>query len=292
MSMWWRVAVVWLACIVPALAHDAVQRGAYLVHAGGCVSCHTEPGGAPFAGGRALGTPFGTFFSPNITPDAETGIGRWTDAQFQRALRQGRRPDGASYFPVFPYPSFTNITDADALAIKAYLFSLPPVRQENRAHDVAFPFSWRLLQTGWRLLFFREGPFRADASRDAVYNRGAYLVTALGHCGECHTPRNVLGAMKPSLALAGTRDGPDGQAVPNITPDRTTGIGDWDGADIVTLLKTGRTPEQSAVKGAMREVVQDGLKMLSDADLQAIAVYLLAQKSIASVTTSEARQSP
>ncbi len=216
--------------------------------------------------------------APNITPDAETGIGRWTDAQFLRALRQGRRPDGASYFPVFPYPSFTNITDADALAIKAYLFSLPPVRRENRAHDVAFPFSWRFLQTGWRLLFFREGPFHADASRDAVYNRGAYLVTALGHCGECHTPRNVLGAVKPSLALAGTRDGPDGQAVPNITPDRTSGIGDWDGADIVTLLRTGRTPEQSAVKGAMREVVQDGLKMLSDADLQAIAVYLLAQK--------------
>jgi mono/diheme cytochrome c family protein len=292
MSMWWRVAVAWLACIVPAAAQDAVQRGEYLVHAGGCVSCHTVPGGAPFAGGRALATPFGTFYTPNITPDAETGIGRWTDAQFLRALRQGRRPDGASYFPVFPYPSFTNITDADALAIKTYLFSLPPVRRENRAHDVAFPFSWRFLQTGWRLLFFREGPFQPDASRDAVYIRGAYLVTALGHCGECHTPRNLLGAVKPSLALAGTRDGPDGQAVPNITPDRTTGIGDWDGADIVTLLKTGRTPEQSAVKGAMREVVQDGLKMLSDADLQAIAVYLLAQKSIASVTTSEARQSP
>ena len=289
--MWWRIAIAWLACIVPAVAQDAVQRGAYLVHAGGCASCHTMPGGARFAGGRALETPFGTFYSPNITPDAETGIGRWTDAQFQHALREGRRPDGASYFPVFPYPSFTSITDADALAIKAYLFSLPPVRQANRAHDVAFPFSWRFLQTAWRLLFFREGPFRADPSRDGVYNRGAYLVTALGHCGECHTPRNVLGAVKPSLALAGTRDGPDGQTVPNITPDRTSGIGDWDAADIVTLLKTGRTPEQSVVKGAMREVVQDGLKMLSDADLQAIAAYLLAQQPTASVAGSAARPS-
>jgi mono/diheme cytochrome c family protein len=279
----WRVLVVWLACIAPATAQEAAQRGEYLVHAGGCVSCHTAPGGLPFAGGRALMTPFGTFYSPNITPDAETGIGRWTDAQFLRALREGRRPDGASYFPVFPYPSFTNITDADALAIKAYLFSLQPARQANRAHDVALPFSWRFLQTGWRMLFFREGPFRADPSRDAGYNRGAYLVTALAHCGECHTPRNILGAVKPSLTLAGTRDGPDGQAVPNITPDRATGIGDWGSDDIVTLLKTGRTPEESALKGAMREAVQDGLKFLTDADLQAIATYLQAQKPIASV---------
>jgi mono/diheme cytochrome c family protein len=276
----WRVVVLWLLCVGPAAAQDAVQRGEYLVHAGGCVSCHTAPGGMPFAGGRALATPFGTFYSPNITPDADTGIGRWTEAQFLQALRQGRRPDGASYFPVFPYPSFTNITDADALAIKAYLFSVSPVRQVNHTHDVALPFSWRFLQTGWRLLFFREGPFRADPSHDAAYNRGAYLVTALAHCGECHTPRNMLGAVKPSLALAGTSDGPDGQTVPNITPDRTTGIGDWDREDIVTLLKTGRTPEQSAVKGAMREAVLDGLRFLTDADRQAIATYLLAQTPV------------
>ncbi len=270
----WRVLVMWLACIGPAAAQDAVQRGEYLVHAGGCASCHTAAGGLPFAGGRALTTPFGTFYSPNITPDPETGIGRWTDAQFLRALREGRRPDGASYFPVFPYPSFTNIGNADVLAIKAYLFSLTPARQTNRAHDVALPFSWHFLQIGWRLLFFREGPYLADPSHDATYNRGAYLVTALAHCGECHTPRNMLGAVKPTLALAGTHDGPDGQTVPNITPDRKTGIGDWGSDDIVTLLKTGRTPEESAVKGAMREAVQDGLRFLTDADLQAIATYL------------------
>jgi len=147
---------------IPAVAEeDAVSRGEYLVRAGGCFSCHTVAGGEKLAGGRPLATPFGTFYSPNITPDPETGIGRWTDAQFLRALREGVRPDGANYFPVFPYPSFTGITDGDALAIKAYLFSLPPVHRENRPHDVAFPFSWRFLQTGWKLLFFTPGPFQA-----------------------------------------------------------------------------------------------------------------------------------
>jgi mono/diheme cytochrome c family protein len=257
-----------------------VARGSYLVHAGGCVSCHTAPGGTPFAGGRPLATPFGTFYTPNITPDADTGIGRWTDTQFLKALRQGVRPDGANYFPVFPYPSFTNINDADALSIKAYLFSLPPVRQENRSQDVTFPFSWRLLQLGWKSLFFRPGPFHVDPSHDATYNRGAYLVTALAHCGECHTPRNMLGAVKSSLALSGTPDGPDGQPVPNITPDLMTGIGKWESEDIVRLLKTGRTPEDTTVKGAMREAVQDGLKFLTDADREAIAAYLLSQKPI------------
>jgi mono/diheme cytochrome c family protein len=273
--------LVWLICSGPAVAQDAVQRGEYLVHVAGCVSCHTVPGGTPFAGGRALATPFGTFYSPNITPDVGTGIGGWTDAQFLRALRDGKRPDGANYFPVFPYPTFTNITDTDALAIKAYLASLKPIHQVNRPHNVAFPFSWRFLQLGWRMLFFREGPFRPDPTRDAAYNRGAYLVTALAHCGECHTPRNSLGGLRTSVALSGTRDGPDGQAVPNITPDHATGIGDWDADDVVTLLKTGRTPEQSNVTGAMREAVQDGLHFLTEADAHAIAAYLLAQKPIA-----------
>jgi mono/diheme cytochrome c family protein len=283
MTVWRAMAVVlaWLACAGPAAAEDAVARGEYLVRAGGCVSCHTAPGATAFAGGRPLATPFGTFYSPNITPDADTGIGRWTDAQFMRALREGVRPDGGNYFPVFPYPSFTNISDADALAIKAYLFSLQPVRQANRPHAVAFPFSWRFLQSGWKTLFFRQGPFRADPAHDAAYNRGAYLVTALAHCGECHTPRNLAGGTKSSEALSGTADGPDGQPVPNITPDPATGIGQWDQQDIVTLLKTGRTPDDAAVKGAMREAVQDGLKFLTDADRQAIAAYLLAQKPIA-----------
>jgi mono/diheme cytochrome c family protein len=190
------------------------------------------------------------------------------------------RPDGANYFPVFPYTSFTGITDKDALAIKAYLFSRPPVRQGNRPHDVAFPFSWRLLQIGWKWLFFTPGPFQPAPERSAAYNRGAYLVTALAHCGECHTPRNFLGAVRTGERLSGTPDGPDGQLVPNIRPDPGTGIGKWEKDDVVELLKTGTTPEQSKVKGAMREVIQDGLKYLSDADLQAIADYLFAQPPI------------
>jgi len=263
-----------------AAGDDTVARGAYLVRAGGCFSCHTAPGGLPLAGGRPLATPFGTFFSPNITPDPATGIGSWTDAQFRRALREGVRPDGANYFPVFPYPSFTGISDGDALAIKAYLFSLPPVQQANRDHDVSFPFSWRFLQNVWKLLFFEQGPFRSAASQSAAYNRGSYLVTALAHCGECHTPRNVLGAVDTDRRLSGTADGPDGQPVPNITPDPATGIGGWEKSDLTALLKTGITPEQKKVRGAMREAIDDGIKHLNDSDLDAIADYLLAQKPI------------
>ena len=259
---------------------DAIARGAYLVRAGGCISCHTAPAGTAFAGGRALATPFGTFYAPNITADRETGIGRWSDADFQHALRRGVRPDAANYFPVFPYPSFTGITDADALAIKAYLLSLPPARAADRANDLPFPLSWRFLQNGWKLLFFTPGPFRPTPDRSAAYNRGAYLVTALAHCGECHTPRNLLGAVKASMALSGTPDGPDGQIVPNITPDPQTGIGGWDKADIVTFLRTGNRPDGGSADGSMREVIADGTKYLSDNDLMAIAEYLLAQRPI------------
>ena len=271
------LALMLLGSAAAAAESDTVERGEYLVRAGGCISCHTGAGGLKLAGGRALATPFGTFYSPNITPDPETGIGRWTDAQFLRALREGVRPDGANYFPVFPYPSFTGITDSDALAIKAYLFSLPAVHRQNRPHDVPFPFSWRFLQTGWKLLFFTPGPFHPEPERSAAYNGGAYLVTALAHCGECHTPRNFLGAVRSGERLAGTPDGPDGQLVPNITPDPVTGIGKWEREDVVELLRTGATPEQSKVKGAMRETIEDGLKYLSGGDLEAIADYLFAQ---------------
>jgi len=254
---------------------SAVTRGAYLAAAAGCDNCHTDRahGGEAYAGGLALATPFGTFYSPNITPDLETGIGRWTDAQFLRALREGVRPDGANYFPVFPYPSFTGITDDDALAIKAYLFSVPAVRQANRPHEISFPVSWRFLQTGWKLLFFTPGPFRPMPERSALDNRGAYLVTALAHCGECHTPRNWLGAPDRGGFLSGTPDGPDGKKVPNITQDTKTGIGNWGEEDILNLLKVGMTPDFDFVGGAMNEVVKDTAR-LTDEDRRAIAAYL------------------
>jgi mono/diheme cytochrome c family protein len=272
---------------LPACAADAgaVARGAYLANAADCVACHTDSahGGQPYAGGRAIATRFGTFYSPNITPDVETGIGRWSDEQFLRALHDGVRPDGANYFPVFPYPSFTKITDADVLAIKAYLFSLPPVRQANRAHAVAFPLSWRFLQTGWKLLFFSPGRFQPAPERGAAYNRGAYLVTALAHCGECHTPRNWLGATEPDRFLAGNPDGPDGNKVPNITPDRKTGIGDWSEEDIVTLLASGQTPDFDFVGDGMAEVVKSTAR-LTEADRLAIATYL---QSVPALPTAE-----
>ena len=174
---------------------------------------------------------------------------------------------------MFPYPSFTKITDEDARAIKAYLFTQPAAKQSNRAHDVAFPFSWRFLQNGWKLLFFSPGPFRPAPERGEAYNRGAYLVTALAHCSECHTPRNWFGATQPSRFLAGTAHGPDGKAVPNITPDSETGIGKWSDDDIVTLLKDGQTPDFDFVGGAMAEVVKNTAQ-LTNADRHAIAVFL------------------
>ncbi|HKS88799.1 MAG TPA: cytochrome c [Stellaceae bacterium] len=262
-----------------------VARGAYLANAADCVACHTDDkhGGKPFAGGVALPTPFGTFYSPNITPDRETGIGSWSDGDFRRALRWGVRPDGANFFPAFPYPSFTLIADDDVRAIKAYLFSLGPVRHANRPHDIAFPLSWRPLQTIWKWLYFTPGPFHPNPGRDAEYNRGAYLVRALAHCGECHTPRNFLGAMEEGRFLVGNPSGPDGKRVPNITPDHKTGIGDWTLDDIVGVLKDGRLPTGDEVGGAMQEVVRSTAK-LSDADRHAIAVYL---KSVPPVSTAE-----
>src|SRR5258706_10727552 len=178
------VAAVLVALAWPAAADDLLARGEDLTRAGGCFSCHPGPGGAPLAGGRALETPFGTFYSPNITPDPETGIGRWSAADFRRALRNGMRPDGASYFPVFPYPSFSGITDDDLEAMRAYLLSRPAGRQPNTPHAVAFPFSWRFLQRGWKLLFFPSGPFTPDPHQSAAPNRRAYLVTPPAHCGE------------------------------------------------------------------------------------------------------------
>jgi mono/diheme cytochrome c family protein len=282
----WVAAFLFAAAIARTSAAadpDDVARGAYLADAADCVSCHTdsEHGGRPFSGGRALATPFGTFYSPNITPDIETGIGKWSDSQFLSALHEGTGPGGLNYFPVFPYPSFTKILDEDARAIKAYLFSLPAVRQPNRAHDVAFPFSSRSLQSAWKLLFFVPGRFRPEPGRDAALNRGAYLVTAFAHCGECHTPRNWLGAVMPDFFLSGTPHGPDGKPVPNITPDRDGGIGNWSEDDIVQVLTDGQTPDADFVGGGMSEVVKSTAR-LSEDDRRAIAVFL---KSIPAVST-------
>lgn len=263
---------------VPPDAPAAVVRGAYLVRAGGCVACHTDPRhkDAPFAGGRALKTPFGTFHTPNITSDRTQGIGAWSDADFQRALLDGRAPDGRPYYPAFPYTSYSGLSERDVRDIRAYLATVPAVPRANRPHDLSFPFSIRSLLVLWRWLYFDPARFAADPQRSPEWNRGAYLVRHLGHCGECHSPRNVLGAVERHEVLSGTWDGPDGKKVPNITPDKAGGIGRWSSVDITYFLKTGFLPDGDVAGGAMTEVIGQSTSHLTDADRAAIAAYLLA----------------
>ena len=260
-------------------ASGSVERGAYLFTIAGCVSCHTvfdghEPRGGLLAGGRALKTPVGVFYGPNITPDPVYGIGGWSDADFIKALREGIRPDGAHLFPTFPYTSFTLITDADLVDIKAYIFSLPPVGRASKEHDVDFPFSWRWLQTFWRWFNFTRGPFREDSTKSAAWNRGAYIVQALAHCAECHTPRNMMGGLETDLAYSGTTNGPDGLTVPNITQDAETGIGRWTHQQIVRFLRKGFLPNGDVAGSLMTEVIERETSKMTDSDREAVAMYL------------------
>jgi mono/diheme cytochrome c family protein len=275
-------ALVTTSSAARAADEAAVTRGQYVFNAADCVGCHTDVKnhGKRLAGGRALTTPFGTFYTPNITPDAKDGIGKWSFADFRQALRHGTAPDGSFYYPVFPYPSFTGMSDRDIADLYAYLMAQPPVAQANRPHQLKFPFGWRFLLVGWRLLYFQEGPLQPVPGKDAQWNRGNYLANAVVHCGECHTPRSVLGGLERSRAYSGNPDGPDGQKAPNITPDAQTGIGKWSADDIVTLLKTGQTPDFDFVGAGMGEVVK-GTASLSNADLAAIAAYLKSLPPIA-----------
>jgi mono/diheme cytochrome c family protein len=254
----------------------AVERGRYVFRAAGGCGCHTdlEHGGPPLAGGRPIPSPFGTFYGTNITPDPATGIGEWSERDFVRAMRQGEAPNGSSYFPVFPYGSFTRMTDRDLVDLWAYLRAQPPARKANRRHEVRRPFGWRFLVPVWKWLNFAPGAFRPDAARSEQWNRGAYLVNGPGHCGECHTPRGWLGGLTSDMALAGSDEGPEGELAPNITPDRETGIGEWRPQDVVWLLQTGLAPDGDSVQGLMAEAIEHGYKELAAADLESIAAYL------------------
>ncbi len=271
----------------PAAAAD-VERGAYIFAAAGCAGCHTDQRneGQLLAGGRALVTPFGTFFSPNITA-SPAGIGGWSDEDFVKAMREGVAPGGQPYYPSFPYTSFSHATTEDLLDLKAYIFSLPPSPAVNQPHDLKFPFSLRPLMYAWRLLNFRQQEFTPDPNQSAAVNRGAYLVEALSHCAECHTPRTTLGALDRDMWMAGTLDGPEASSVPNITPDAATGIGGWSAGELVTLLKTGLTPEFDSVGSTMGEVVQQSTSKMTDDDLAAIVDYLLALPPIANEIPTE-----
>ncbi len=260
------------AWIGSASAQGDAKRGEYLAKAGGCVGCHTEEkkDAVPFAGGRALKTPFGTFYGPNITPHPQAGIGRWTEADFVRALREGVRPDGAHYFPAFPYASYTNISDGDLRDLWAYLRTLPQSSRANQAHDLGFPFGWRFLVGPWKWLYFTPGPLVSDSKASPTVNRGAYLVRALGHCGECHTPRNFLGGPKRDRFLAGGK-GPDGKGIPNLTPTRLKKLSD---GELKDFLVTGLTPDGDVPGEAMGEVIQNTTSQLTPEDLAALIAYL------------------
>lgn len=266
--------IVLLSGTAPA-EDGAVARGAHVFAAADCGPCHTDAkhGGAPLAGGPPLATAFGTFYAPNITPDKADGIGAWSEADFRRALREGRGRRGEYLYPVFPYPSFTRMSDGDVADLYAYLMAQPAVPAPSKPQQAKFPFGFRPLLAAWRALFFREGPLEPVPGQNDEWNRGGYLVNAVAHCGECHSPRNWLGAVEEGRALAGNPSGPDGQKAPNITPDAETGIGKWTIEDITTLLKTGQTPEFDFVGSGMADVVR-GTATLTDADRHAIAVYL------------------
>ena len=259
-----------MSCSV-AFGQDA-KRGEYLSKAGGCIGCHTETrqDAVPYAGGRALKTPFGIFYGPNITPHREAGIGRWSEADFFRALREGRRPDGAHYFPAFPYPSFTRIVDADRRDLWAYLRSLPPSARASRPHELGVPYRWRFLVWFWKWLFFTPGPFVPDAQRSQIMNRGAYLVQALGHCSECHTPRNWLGGPKKGRFLAGAKLDEKAGA-PNLTPTR---LKKWSDAELREVLVSGLLPDGDVLGDTMAEVVRNTTSQLTPQDLNALIAYL------------------
>lgn len=261
-------------------AASLLARGEYLTHAADCESCHTRPDGQRFAGGRAFVLPIGTVYSTNLTPDRHTGIGNWSDAEFLRALHQGIGRDGTRLYPAFPFAAYTYLTDNDVLAIKAYLFSLAPVSAATPANRLSFPFNQRWLMALWSWLFNPDQRFRANAAMSAQWNRGAYLAEALEHCGECHTPRNLLQALDHRKKYAGTTL--EGWRAYNISADRDSGIGAWSDAELMQYLATGHASGHGSAAGPMGEAVDGSLRYLEPGDLEALATYLRSVPAIAS----------
>jgi mono/diheme cytochrome c family protein len=283
-------AILLLARPAPAdVSHDSyveIAQGRYLAAAGDCEACHTAPGGKPFAGGRAIDTPFGTIYSSNITPDLTTGIGGWSDAQFYRAMHEGIAADGHHLYPAFPYPWYTKLSRADVTAIRTYLRTLDPASNRTPDNRLTWPLGYRGLMVGWNGLFFRAGTFQPDLSKSEQWNRGAYLVQGAGHCGACHTQTNLFGATDKKDSLQGGNL--QSWYAPSLTSDLKTGVGAWTEEQIVTFLKTGRN-ELSAAYGPMAEVVDFSTSQMSEADLRAIAVYL---KNLPAETDKEKPKQP
>ena len=272
-------AAIWLAGIVSGnaadpdqQAFDRIEKGRYLTTVSDCFACHTQPGGGkPFAGGRPIETPFGIITASNITPDNETGIGAWSDQQFDDAVRKGVRPDGSRLYPAMPFPAYTRMTRDDVLAIRAYLSTVEPVHQPVKANTLPFPFNIRLAMRAWDALYFTEGEFKPDGRQSPAWNRGAYLVKGPGHCTACHTPKSFLGGDKTGDDLRGFRL--QGWFAPDITGDAVQGLGQWSETDITGYLKTGHN-KISAATGPMAEEIVNSTSRYGDDDLQAIAIYL------------------
>jgi mono/diheme cytochrome c family protein len=259
---------------------DPVKRGEYLIRAADCLACHTAPGGQSFAGGLAIELPFGTLYTTNITPDHATGIGDYSDQDFLNAVQRGIRRDGTRLYPAMPYPSYSYMTDADALAIKAYLFSLAPVHSENRADTLGFPFNQRWTMTFWSMLFNANSRFAANTAMTPEWNRGAYLAEALAHCGECHTPRNLAFALDNRRKFAGAVTA--GWRAYNITPDKGSGIGAWSDDDLAAYLSTGHVLGRGTAAGPMGEAVDRSLNGMATADVHALVSYLRSIPPLAS----------
>lgn len=251
---------------------ERIERGRYLTRVADCAACHTDPEreGA-FAGGRPIGTPFGVLAAPNITPDGDTGIGNWSDEQFDAAVREGRMPDGSRLYPAMPYPYYTKMSRADVLAIRAYLDTVPPVHRAITSNQLPFPYKMRSLMRFWDALYFTPGEFQADPAQSAQRNRGAYLIEGPGHCGACHTPKTSLGGDELKREFQGYSI--QGWFAPNITNDESSGLGRWSEVDIVEYLKRGHN-RVAAAAGPMGEEVVDSSSKISDADLAAMADYL------------------
>lgn len=256
-------------------------RGAYLARMAGCIACHTdsEHGGAPLAGGVELQTGFGTFHSPNLTTDEDRGIGAWTPEMFAKAVRQGISPEGEPYYPAFPYPFYSRLSDQDIADLWAAFQTVPAMETASKPQELQFPYNFRPALKAWRGLFLDLGPLKPMPERSEAWNRGRYIVQGPAHCGACHTPRNLLGARQAELALHGANGLPGGGKSPPITADRLEAQG-WTVKNLAYALRSGVTPEGDALGGSMGEVVRDGTAFLSDADLRAIALYLLDKDDI------------
>lgn len=256
-------------------AAGSATRGAYLARAGNCMTCHTERGGAAYAGGRSIETPFGSVYTSNLTPDAQTGIGSWSAAHFWRAMHHGRSRDGRLLYPAFPYTSYTQVTRTDSDAIFDYLRTLAPVQRANTAHRLRWPYSTQAALAAWRALYFTPGGYQPEPRQTAEWNRGAYLVQGLGHCAACHSARNALGASRALTDLSGGLIPMQNWYAPSLVSPAEAGVADWDTGHVIALLQTGATP-RATVLGPMAEVVLHSTQYLSAADLAAMAVYLKA----------------